>query len=72
MHSELDFRPVQIIAGHVIYNSPYKYWPNENDLYLDKISFLISDAEILLFDGFWYMSLQVKARNCFWLINVLD
>ena len=25
MHSELDFRPVQIIKGHVIYNSPYKY-----------------------------------------------
>ena len=30
MHSELDFRPVQIITGHVIYNSPYKYWPDEN------------------------------------------
>ena len=32
MHSELDFRPVQIITGHVIYNSPYKYWPDENYL----------------------------------------
>ena len=32
MHSELDFRPVQIIIGHVIYNSPYKYWPDEKDL----------------------------------------
>ena len=31
MHSELDFRPVQIITGHVIYNRPYKYWPDEND-----------------------------------------
>ena len=31
MHAELDFRPVQIITGHVIYNSPYKYWPDEND-----------------------------------------
>ena len=30
LHSELDFRPVQILTGHVIYNSPYKYWPNEN------------------------------------------
>ena len=30
LHSELDFRPVQIITGHVIYNSPYKYWPDEN------------------------------------------
>ena len=25
MHSLLDFRPVKIITGHVIYNSPYKY-----------------------------------------------
>ena len=25
MHSKLDFRPVQIITDHVIYNSPYKY-----------------------------------------------
>ena len=33
MHSELDFRSVQIITGHVIYNSPYKYWPDENDPY---------------------------------------
>ena len=32
MHSELDFRPVQIITGHAIYNSPYKYWPAENGL----------------------------------------
>ena len=32
MHSELDFRPVQIITGHVTYNSPYEYWPDENDL----------------------------------------
>ena len=31
MHSELDFRPVQIITGPVIYTSPYKYWPDEND-----------------------------------------
>ena len=30
MHSQLDFRPVQIITDHVIYNSPYKYWPAEN------------------------------------------
>ena len=30
MHLELDFRPVQIISGHVIYNSPYKYWPDKN------------------------------------------
>ena len=30
MHSELDFRPDQIITGHVIYNSTYKYWPDEN------------------------------------------
>ena len=33
MHSELDFRSVQIITGHVIYNNPYKYWPVENDPY---------------------------------------
>ena len=25
LHSELDFMPVQIITGHVIYNSPYDY-----------------------------------------------
>ena len=25
----LDFMPVQIITGHVIYNSHYKYWPAE-------------------------------------------
>ena len=30
MHSKLDFRPVQIITDHVIYNSPYKYGPAEN------------------------------------------
>ena len=30
MHSELDVRPVQIITGHVIYNSPYKYWLADN------------------------------------------
>ena len=30
MHLELESRPVQIIKGHVIYNSPYKYWPDEN------------------------------------------
>ena len=30
-HSEVDFRPVRIITGHAIYNSPYKYWPDEND-----------------------------------------
>ena len=30
MHSGLDFRPVQIITGHVVYNSPYKYWVSEN------------------------------------------
>ena len=29
MHSELDFRPVQIITGH---NSHYEYWPNESNL----------------------------------------
>ena len=38
MHSEIDFRPVQIKIGHVIYNSPYKYWPDENGLYLEKRS----------------------------------
>ena len=32
MHSKLDFRPVQIITDHVIYNSPYKYGPAENGL----------------------------------------
>ena len=35
VHSELDFRPVRIITDHMIYNSPYKYWPAErgpNDL----------------------------------------
>ena len=32
VHSELDFRPVQIITGHVIYNNPYQYWPDENDI----------------------------------------
>ena len=42
MHSELDFRPVQVISSHVIYNSPYKYWPYENDLWLDKTSHLIT------------------------------
>ena len=31
MHSELNFRPVQIITGHLIYNSPYKYWLDENN-----------------------------------------
>ena len=31
MYLKLEFRPVQIITGHVIYNSPYKYWPDEND-----------------------------------------
>ena len=31
MHSELDFRPFQIIKGHVVYNSPYKYRPDEKD-----------------------------------------
>ena len=30
MHSELDFRPIQIITGLLIYNSPNKYWPDEN------------------------------------------
>ena len=30
MHSLLDSRPVQIITGHVTYNSTYKYWPAEN------------------------------------------
>ena len=30
MHKYLDFRPVQIVTGHVIYNSPYKYWPAEH------------------------------------------
>ena len=30
MHSKLNFRPVQIITDHVIYNSPYKYGPAEN------------------------------------------
>ena len=32
MHSELDFRPASIITGHLIYNTPYKYIPDENDL----------------------------------------
>ena len=31
MYSKLDLMPVQIITVHVIYNSPYKYWPDEND-----------------------------------------
>ena len=31
-HSELDFRPVQIITGDVIYKSLYKYWLGENGL----------------------------------------
>jgi hypothetical protein len=30
MCSELDSRQVQIITGHVIYNSTYKYRPDEN------------------------------------------
>ena len=29
MHLKLDFRPVKIITDHVIFNSPYKYWPAE-------------------------------------------
>ena len=32
LHSELDFRPVQIITGHVIYKTPNKYWPDKNGL----------------------------------------
>ena len=35
MHSELDFRPVQLITSHVIYKSPYKYWPDENGPFKD-------------------------------------
>ena len=49
MHSELDFRPVQIITDPVIYNSPYKYWPDENDLRnvqekLEKFTFTGKDS----------------------------
>ena len=36
IQSELDFRPVQIITGHVIYNSLYKYWPDETAYVLGK------------------------------------
>ena len=60
MHSELNFRPVQILTGHVIHNSPYDIDQMKTTIVrnFDQYVFLrkSTNANVIVVRGHFYIT----------------